>query len=316
MAVPVTAVILAAGKGQRLRPLSDAVPKMLAPVAGQPIIARVMEQIAAAGVADFVVVAHEGDRRLAQALRQTPFPVALALQRERLGMAHALLQARDAAKGRHLLVASCDNLHTVGHMQAFLRLHLDGGCDATLTAWRLPPEEMGRSSTLGLDGDRVTAIIEKPRPEQMISNVASVPPFLFRREILEACARVPLSGRGEYELQTAVAAWIGEGRVVRALFTPARMHLTTIDDLLAINAHYLDALPPDRLASGPGIRGPVLILEGATVGQGCRLGPHVVVGRRAVVGAGCEISRSVVLDGARVPPGTVAAGSAFFQTGE
>ena len=105
-------VILAAGRGKRLRPITLKRSKAMAPVLGKPIVERVMEDLAALGVDEFVVVASPDDQELAHHFEQASelqARVRIVHQPERLGMAHALNCAAPLIRGDFILSA-CDNL--------------------------------------------------------------------------------------------------------------------------------------------------------------------------------------------------------------
>ena len=85
-------VVLAAGRGKRLRPLTDHRSKATLPVAGRPMVERVMEMLARDGVSRFVVVVHPDDQALIERLEGSAWAdrVRLVYQEQRGGMAHAL----------------------------------------------------------------------------------------------------------------------------------------------------------------------------------------------------------------------------------
>lgn len=78
------AMILAAGRGERMRPLSDRIPKALLPLAGKPLIARVVDQLARCGIADIVVnISHLGEAIESALGNGTAFGVRITYSRER-----------------------------------------------------------------------------------------------------------------------------------------------------------------------------------------------------------------------------------------
>src|SRR3990167_3828075 len=105
------AVILAAGKGKRLKPFTDTHSKAMAPIAGKPIVHRVIDKIYCAGIKDFVVVIAPSDIELKKyLLKKIPeIQISIAYQNEQLGMGHALKCAMDFVKN-DFLVSACDTL--------------------------------------------------------------------------------------------------------------------------------------------------------------------------------------------------------------
>src|SRR5512139_3100314 len=105
-------VILAAGKGKRLQPITFHRSKAMAPVLGKPIVERVMDELVASGVSDFVVVASPDDEEIVRYFTlqsELRDRVRLVYQAERLGMAHALQCAAPLLSDDFVLCA-CDNL--------------------------------------------------------------------------------------------------------------------------------------------------------------------------------------------------------------
>ncbi|MGY4398207.1 bifunctional UDP-N-acetylglucosamine pyrophosphorylase/glucosamine-1-phosphate N-acetyltransferase [Sphingomonas sp. UYAg733] len=94
MTQPIAAIILAAGKGTRMK--SD-LHKVLHPIAGQPMLLQLIDSFERAGATRSVVVAGAGREQLEAAV--AGHPVTLAVQAEQLGTAHAALQAKDALAG-------------------------------------------------------------------------------------------------------------------------------------------------------------------------------------------------------------------------
>jgi len=102
------AVILAAGRGTRLKELTSSRSKAMMPIAGKPMIARVIEMLIRGGLSEFIIVAHPEDEEL-RSLFEKAADVQLAFQSERKGAAHALSMAAPLIRANFLLTA-CDNL--------------------------------------------------------------------------------------------------------------------------------------------------------------------------------------------------------------
>jgi NDP-sugar pyrophosphorylase family protein len=168
---------------------------------------------------------------------------------------------------------------------------------------------VSKGAVVDMEGRWVTRIVEKPRPEEAISNIYSLPLYCFTPRILDYASRVPRSPRGEYELQDAIQMLIeAEGRV-SGVIIPGRLTLTKPQDLLTINRHYLESMaPPIHFA--PKSLGqhthliPPLHVEGDTViDRNCTIGPNVYVEQGCRIGRGVTLSNAVVLGGTVVPDG-------------
>jgi glucose-1-phosphate thymidylyltransferase len=162
-------VILAAGQGKRLQPLTLTRSKAMAPIAGQPIVARVMELLTHNGVRDFVLVVSPDDREIERYFRREAdleAEVRFVYQAERKGMAHALLQAAPLITGDFVLSA-CDNLVTEADAaRLFAFWQTTPAPTAALTLMPTTVERIRSGATVGMDGPWITRIIEKPRPEK------------------------------------------------------------------------------------------------------------------------------------------------------
>src|SRR6267142_975307 len=222
-------VVLAAGEGTRMR---SSLPKVLHPVAGQPLLVHVLEAAPhGAGTSLAVVVGPDHGAVEAEAKRLRP-DAATFVQRERLGTAHAVLAARDAiARGADdLLVAFGDTPLISAETFARLREPLkDGAALAVLGFQAADPTGYGR---LLIEGGRLTAIREhadaSPEERKVTLCNAGVMAFDGRRalEILDRIGKA--NSKGEYYLVDAVA-------IVREMGLEAVVIETSEDEVRGIN---------------------------------------------------------------------------------
>src|SRR2546427_3979049 len=116
------ALVLCGGRGTRLRPLTYTLPKQLIPVANRPIVHYVMDHLAAAGIRDVgVIVAPETREQIENALATNPWGFALTyvLQPQPMGLAHALVVAREFIGSDPFVMYLRDNL-LGSRLQAFM----------------------------------------------------------------------------------------------------------------------------------------------------------------------------------------------------
>ena len=309
------AVILAAGKGSRLHPITTRRTKAMLPILGQPIVERVMEGLAHNGVDEFVLVVSPDDTDIVTYFRESPLRdyVTFVEQKERLGMAHALRQAAPYIRGQFVLSA-CDNLVSEEHVKELVAAHgTTPSHHATLSLMKVPPELIARTGIVEMREGFVTRIVEKPQPSQAPSDIASLPLYVFTPDILDYVARVPRSPRGEYELQDAIQMLIDDGGKVRGVLTESRLTLTDAGDLLEINRRYLDGdlrlhLTPYTVGPNTQLITPLRIESGITIGADCVIGPRVYIERDCTIGSNTTIRDAVVLRGAVVPAGSMIEG--------
>ena len=243
------AVILAAGRGTRLYPITKSRSKAMCPVAGKPIVERVMDTLLANGISDFILVISPDDSNITEYFSQKSTIAAniqFVQQAQQLGMGHALLQAAPFIHDDFML-SSCDNL--VEEKVIHQMLHIWTGEPAPngiLALLKVGQDELTRMGVVEIDDhQRILRIVEKPTLKEAPSNIGSVPIYLFSHKLVEYLARIQPSPRGEYELQDAVQDLINKDGEVYGLMLPDRIDLTHPSDLLQINLHFLKKGPPD-----------------------------------------------------------------------
>ncbi len=307
-------VILAAGRGDRLWPITRTRSKAMAPVLGKPIVERVMETLVANGVDKFLLVVSPDDGHITHYFRHQsaiPAQVDCAVQPERLGMAHALACAAPLIRGDFLLSA-CDNLVAAADVGRLLAAWRGSPRpNAVLALMPVEPEQVRQGGVVAMDGPWVTRIIEKPSPDQAPSNIYSLPLYCFSPRILDYLSEVPRSPRGEYELQDAIQMLIQREGHVCGLTIPHRLTLTSPQDLLTINVHYLamgdDSIPlaPRTVGAGTRFVPPLCIEHDTDIGADCIIGPNAYVEHGCHIGDRVTIRDAVVLNGAAVPDGAI-----------
>jgi NDP-sugar pyrophosphorylase family protein len=307
------AVILAAGKGSRLHPLSINRTKAMMPIAGKPIVARVMEMMAENGVKEFILVVSPDDQEIVKYFeRETTSEIQLqfVVQPERRGMADALSCAASYIR-EDFVLSACDNLVSKEDVRKMLACwDSKPRPDGILALMEVPREKTKSVGIVELDGEWVKHIVEKPDPAQVSSKTASIPLYIFSQRILDYLPEVPLSPRGELELQDAIQLLIERGGRVRGFHSAGRITLTSPADLLALNRHYLvyenaDFLsPPQHVGPNTKLIPPIYIESGAEIGADCEIGPNVFIERGCQIGDGAKVCDSVLLRGAKIPAGT------------
>jgi UDP-N-acetylglucosamine diphosphorylase / glucose-1-phosphate thymidylyltransferase / UDP-N-acetylgalactosamine diphosphorylase / glucosamine-1-phosphate N-acetyltransferase / galactosamine-1-phosphate N-acetyltransferase len=308
----VQGVILAAGHGSRLQPITLTRSKAMVPILGKPIVERVMEDLQANGVDDFVLVVGTDDRHISRYFRHESTiaaDVRFVYQPQRLGMANALQCAAPLISSDFILSA-CDNLISAGHIANMMAAwQSDPRPNAVLTLMPVEPERLGNVGIVELDGPWVTRIVEKPPPDEAPSNISSLPLYCFSRRILDYLDEVPLSPRGEYELQDAIQMVIEREGRVRGLLVDKRLTLTSPADILDINRHYLlngrdkPQLAPFTVGPNTQLVTPLRIEAGTIIGRDCIIGPNVYVERDCRIGDGAVIRNAVLLRECSVPAG-------------
>jgi NDP-sugar pyrophosphorylase family protein len=306
-------VVLAAGKGSRLQHITLRRSKAMLPILGKPIVERVMLDQVANGIDDFVLVVSPDDRDITHYFRaesNIQAEVRFVYQPHRLGMANALSCAAPLIK-EDFILSACDNLVSAEHVGRMIDAW--GWPDkpnAVLTLMHAEPERLGQIGIVEMDGPWVKNIVEKPKPEEISSNISSLSLYCFSPRILDFLPEVQLSTRGEYELQDAIQMLVIRDGRVGGVMCKRRLTLTNAADLLELNRHYLTQgvdrpqLSPQTVGPKTRLVTPLHIEKGTVIGSGCVIGPNVYIERDCRIGDNVSISDAVVLRETEIPDGT------------
>jgi glucose-1-phosphate thymidylyltransferase len=317
----VQGVLLAAGKGTRLQPLTLARSKAMVPVAGRPLGGRVADLLVAQGIEELIVVVGPGDREIQPyfaAQANFKLPIRFVMQAERKGMAHALSLVGPLIRG-DFVMSACDNLVPAAHVHELVTQHQQSSAAATLS---LMPIEISQASKTGVvvwDEPFVQRIVEKPKPEEAPSNISSLPLYVFSPAILDLLAYVQPSARGEYELQDAIQLLIERTGRVRGVLTETRQQVTNAADLLVLTLHYLADKPDlvrceSLLGHDVQLIAPVAIEAGVEIGARSLIGPGVYIESGATIGEGVHLANALVMRGAEIQMGQAIDGEVVAST--
>jgi glucose-1-phosphate thymidylyltransferase len=210
------AVVLAAGQGTRLRPLTEDKPKVLVEVDGTPLIEDVFDQLIGIGIDEFVVVVGYKKEQIIERYGDTyrGAPITYAHQREQLGLAHALLQAEPHVEDDFVLMLG-DNIFRA-NLQDALNRQRESRADAAFLVEEVPMKEASRYGVCDTNEyGEILEVVEKP--EDPPSNLVMTGFYTFTPAIFHACHLVQPSDRGEYELPDAIDLLIQSGRTIDAI---------------------------------------------------------------------------------------------------
>ena len=210
------AVVLAAGEGTRLRPLTEDKPKVLVEVDGKPIIEDVFDNLLDIGVTELIVVVGYMQEKIIERYGDTyrGVPIKYAHQREQLGLAHAILKAEPHVEDDFVLMLG-DNIFR-GNLGDVINRQGEERADAAFLVEEVPWEEASRYGVCDTNAyGEITDVIEKP--DDPPSNLVMTGFYTFTPAIFHACHLVQPSGRGEYEISDAVDLLIQSGRTIDAI---------------------------------------------------------------------------------------------------
>lgn len=307
---PMKAVILAAGEGRRLRPLTETRPKPMLPIANAPILEHVVGAVAEAGIDDVVLVVGYKRERIQSHLGdggRFGVDITYAVQENRLGTGDALLQAEPYIGGPFLVLNG--NQFVEPSLLGRLAEHVSESGTASIGVTRTT-DPIGYG-VVTLDGSHVDTFVEKPPPHAVESEIVSTGVYAFTPDVFAALREVGPGTEVPGELQLTDVIQYFLDRPVRAVrYDGLWLELTRPWDLLTTNAELLqrqgsridDTASVDADAS---VTGPVALGPDATLQPGARVLPSSALGANVTVGPNAVVQNSVVLPDATIGPGCV-----------
>jgi len=325
------AMILAAGLGTRLRPITYGMPKPMVPVLNRPVMEHTARLLARHGFREAIanlhwfpelIEAHFGDGS------ELGLELAYSYEERLLGTAGGVRNAADFL-GDSFLVVAGDALTDID-FRAMADFHASHDGLATLATKQVPATDQFGVVIAGADG-RIQGFQEKPDPAEALSDLANTCIYMFRAEIFEHFPEPGTSRAAGPDDEPGFADWamdvfprLLEGDV------PFYSHevdayWNDIGNLDELRQGNLDALHGEvvvepgapevsagvRAASsldGAEVSAPVLIGDSVTIGDGVKIEGPAIVGDRCRIGENSIVRDAILLEGAELPPGSILIG--------
>jgi UDP-N-acetylglucosamine diphosphorylase/glucosamine-1-phosphate N-acetyltransferase len=314
------AVVLAAGEGVRLQPITATRPKHLIKVAGKPILEHCVDALKSCGLTEIVIVTHY----MSDAIRQyfgdgekLGVKIAYVEQAEMLGTGDAVSAVEPYVDGDFVLVYG-DLLFAPDVIKNVIHSYETEKTAAVMAV--VPVEKPESYGIVELENEKaVKRIIEKPALGRAPSNLANAGLYVFSKEVFDKLRQTKASVRGEWELTDALSLLIKDENTVLAteISKGDWIDIGRPWDLLEANswalkrmehkvygtvengAHLIGAVTvaeTARIRSGAYIEGPVFIDEGSDIGPNCYIRACTSIGKNVRVGNACEIKNSIIMD--------------------
>jgi glucose-1-phosphate thymidylyltransferase len=319
-----TAVILAGGEGERLRPLTRNRPKPLLPAGNRPIIEYVLDSVIEAGISDIHVVVGYKHNRVQSHLGDTYSDVDLTyhIQEKQLGSGHALLQARDAVTDPFLVVNG-DQITEPSIITDVLSAH-DAAMAASMGV--IESDKAAEYGTVSLTDGNVTDLTE--HPETDAGGLLNAGVYVFTPEIFSVLADLPRPG-GVLTIPAGVSALVADpetavlGVETDGFWTDATYPwdlLTVAEQVFSMDwidlpSQETDVWVADSATIHPAAElvPPVVVGVDSEIAAGAVIGPHVALGRNTTVGSNSVLTRTVLDTDCRVGANTTLIDTVFGQ---
>lgn len=310
------AVVLVAGKGTRMEPLTSDCPKVMLQVANKPILEHIVNSAIDAGIEGFVFITGYLEQQIRDYFgdgNKWGVSIDYVPQKEQLGTADAIGYARGHVE-EAFLVLNGDML--IG--QEDLKALLSRTEEAVICVKEVEnPSDFG---VLETENNKVIRIIEKPKNPP--TNLANAGIYLFRESIFYFIDLTQPSVRNELEITDSIQMLIDSGASVG--YSPLEGRWIDIGypwDLLKANDHLLKDLKGSckgttepnatikgevvigrgtTIKNGSYIEGPVIIGENCEIGPNCYIRPSTAIGNQAKIGNAVEIKNTIIMDGTHV----------------
>jgi len=311
------ALILAGGKGTRLRPITHTSAKQLVPVANKPILFYAIEAIRDAGITDIGIIVGDTAEEIKGAAgggEQFGVSITYIQQSAPLGLAHAVMTAEQFLGKDQFVMYLGDNLIKDG-IRPLVEEYSASGANSQILLAHVPnAREFGVAE---LEGGRVVRLIEKPQNPP--SDLALVGVYMFDHNVFEAVHAIKPSARGELEITDAIQYLIDKGYRVESHIVGGWWKDTgKLEDMLEANRIILDTIETEingevdreskiegRVTIGKGsrvissvIRGPAAIADECVI-ENAFVGPYTSIDDRSVLRRS-EVEHSIILEDCQV----------------
>lgn len=321
------AVVLCAGVGKRLRPITSTQPKPMIPLVGKPLLEHTILGLKNAGITEILLIVGYKENLIKEyfgnGIEKFNVKLKYVTQEEQLGTAHAFRRAKNFANNESLLFMYGDILVETDVFQELIKNFSENKVNGIMLLLEIEnPEKCGIVS-LNPDG-LVDKIIEKPTPEMNAGNLASAGIFIFDPRIFQAIDKTKKSIRGEYEfvdsMEILITHFNGKivGYTIKDYFW---RHIGLPWQILDVNSYLLNQIEKKILGkidnnvqisgevyigegtivrSGSYIQGPCYIGNNNLIGPKSFIRPYTFIANDCYIGRG-EIKNSIVLSKVKAP---------------
>lgn len=202
------AVILAAGKGTRMMPLTKDMPKVLIPINNKPFLTYLLKNLKLSGFNDIAIITGYLKEKIEKFIEENNISATLIEQKEQLGTGHALIQAKEFCKENDFILINGDSLFSIKDLKNIKVKENDSYC-------YIVGKDVKEPSKYGVlikeNNNQLKEIKEKPK--DFFGNTVNVGLYKFTKNIWNSLENIKESKRGEYELTDAITNLAKENKV-------------------------------------------------------------------------------------------------------
>lgn len=316
------AIILSAGEGSRMRPLTLTKPKTMLPVAGKPIIQYNIESLRDNGITDILLIVLYKEEIVRNYFGDgSDFGVNISYktQKDFLGTANAISYGEDFIDDS-IIVLNGDIILDDEIIHEIIKKYNYLSPDTLMLLTEV--EDPSAFGVVEIENGNIKNIVEKPKREEAPSNLVNAGIYIFNKDIFDKIRETEISERGEYEITDSVSLQIEDNKTVIG-------HKTSKDwidvgrpwELIEVNEELIGKLKTEikgTVEAGAVIHGEVFLDEGSVIkagvyiegnvyiGKNCDIGPNSYIrgntyfGDNVHVGNAVEIKNSIIMENTNV----------------
>lgn len=303
------AVLLAAGKGLRLQPITNKISKPMIEIAGKPFLEYIITDLVESGFGDIcIVIGYLGNqiRDYFQDGKRWGARIEYVTQKEFNGTADATRYARNFVGNDKFLLYMSDTI--IPHdIRTHLKNMTTDDSDVSILSGNTPPYQIGKVGNVEIDGDYVKKLSEKSSESK--SSLAWAGLALFKDGLIfQIIDNLEPSPRGEYEITDAMNAVLSYDKKIRSHFCAEYIDSGTPDGLLDSVKFILSSRYDNKNSQAldknlVSIIEPVYMGENCKMGKNCVIGPYVSIGNDVEIKDGVKIEESIVFDKSMIESG-------------
>ncbi len=294
------AVILAAGKGTRLRPHTHTLPKPMIKLANKPLLEIIINYLKAGGIKDICIVVGYKKEDIMSYFgdgNELGVKITYVEQKERRGIAHAVKFAKPFVGEDPFLLYLGDNL-VFTPMDDILKKYYESGADVLLNLVKVSDPERFGVPSFNKNGE-IVRLIEKPKNPPSNFAVIGVYVFKYPKKLFEIIEKQKPSARGEYEITDAIQALMDGGDKVLGFEAEHWFDTGKVEEFLDANErimreHARRGVRGQVHGKNVKIIGDVEIDEGTIINSNVRIVGPCVIGKNCVIGPRVRISNTTI----------------------